>query len=259
MTEPTATTVEVNGFPCRVWRKGRGAKLGFLAGLGGLPRWMPFLDKLAEQREVIVPSLPGYPGATGHAVLDSHLDWVLAVRHLLGEAGLAGADIAGSSVGASFAAEVAAIWPETVRRLALVAPFGLFDEREPMTDPWAQRAKDVAGLLCADPAKWEELKREPAGANSIEWPIEQARANEAAARAFWPLGNTGLAKRLPLIQAPTLLLWGAEDRILPRSYAGRFAERISGKTKIRVIEGAGHLAELDQPEAVASAILDWTR
>ena len=56
------------------------------------------LDKLAEHREVIVPSLPGYPGATGHAVLDSHLDWVLAVRHLLGEAGLAGADIAGSSV-----------------------------------------------------------------------------------------------------------------------------------------------------------------
>ena len=61
------------------------------------------------------------------------------------------------------------------------------------------------------------------------------------------------------IQAPTLLLWGAKDRILPRSYAGRFAERISGKTEIRVIEGAGHLAELDQPEAVALAILDWTR
>ena len=259
MSEPTASTVEVNGFPCRVWRKGRGAKLGFLAGLGGLPRWTPFLDKLAEQREVIVPSLPGYPGATGHALLDSHLDWVLAARQLLGQAGLAGADIAGSSVGASFAAEVAAIWPETVRRLALVAPFGLFDEREPMTDPWAQRAKDVAGLYCADPAKWDELKREPAGANSIEWPIEQARANEAAARAFWPLGNTGLAKRLPLIKAPTLLLWGAEDRILPRSYAGRFAERISAQTELRVIEGAGHLAELDQPEAVASAILDWTR
>src|ERR1700681_4343602 len=127
LREPQTTTVEVNGFPCRVWSKGNGPKLGFLAGLGGLPRWIPFLDKLAEQREVIVPSLPGFPGATGHAVLDSHLDWVLAVRHLLAESGLAGADLAGSSVGASFAAEVAAIWPETVRRLALVAPFGLFD------------------------------------------------------------------------------------------------------------------------------------
>jgi pimeloyl-ACP methyl ester carboxylesterase len=259
MTEPTTSTVEVNGFPCRVWRKGRGAKLGFLAGLGGLPRWIPFLERLAEQREVIVPSLPGFPGATGHAVLDSHLDWVLAVRHLLAASGLAGADLAGSSVGASFAADVAAIWPETVRRLALIAPFGLFDERDPMTDPWAQRAKDVAGLLCADPAKWDELKEPPEGANSPDWPIEQTRANEAAARAFWPLGNTGIAKRLPLIQAPTLLLWGAGDQILPQSYARRFAEGISGKTEIRVIDGAGHLAELDQPDAVAAAMLDWTR
>jgi len=259
MTEHSVSTVEVNGFAARVWRKGRGARLGFLAGFGGLPRWIPFLDRLAEQREVIVPSLPGFPGATGHAVLDSHLDWVLAVRHLLAEAGLAGADVAGSSVGASFAAEVAAIWPETVRRLALIAPWGLFDELAPMTDPWAQRAPDVPALLCADPGKWIKLKEPPPGANTIDWPIEQTRASEAAARAFWPLGNTRIEKRLPLITAPTLLLWGTEDRILPQSYAGKFAEKISGKTEIRLIQGAGHLAELDQPDAVASAILDWTR
>ena len=72
----------MNGFPCRVWTKGSGPKLGFLAGLGGLPRWLPFLDRLAETRTVIVPSLPGYPGATGHTELDTHLDWVLAVRQL---------------------------------------------------------------------------------------------------------------------------------------------------------------------------------
>ncbi|HXP73709.1 MAG TPA: alpha/beta fold hydrolase [Stellaceae bacterium] len=259
MSPPETLTVEVNGFPCRVWRKGRGAKLGFLAGLGGLPRWVPFLDRLAEQRQVIVPSLPGFPGATGHGVLDNHLDWVLATRQLIEAAELEGADLAGSSVGASFAAEIAAIWPDCVRRLSLIAPLGLFDEREPMTDPWAQRAKDVPGLMCADPAIWERLKETPPGANSIEWPIEQSRANEAAARAFWPLGNTGLAKRLPLIKAPTQLIWGAGDRILPQSYAGKFAEKISGKTEIRVIEGAGHLAELDRPAEVAAAILDWTR
>lgn len=256
---PETTTVEINGFPCRVWRQGSGPKLGFLAGFGGLPRWIPFLERLSQQRTVIVPSLPGFPGATGHAVLDNHLDWVLAVRHLLAAAGLEGADLAGSSVGGSFAAEMAAIWPSTVRRLALIAPFGLFDEKEPATDPWAQRANEVAGLLCADPEKWRALKEVPAGANSIEWPIEQVRANEAAARAFWPLGNTGLAKRLPLIKAPTLLIWGAEDRIVPRSYATRFAAGIKGKTELRVIEGAGHLAELDKPDETAAAVLDWTR
>jgi pimeloyl-ACP methyl ester carboxylesterase len=260
VTEPETTTVELNGFPCRVWKKGSGPKLGFLAGFGGLPRWIPLLDALARERSVIVPSLPGFPGGDrGHTVLDSHLDWVLAVRHLLEAAGLDGADLAASTVGASFAAEIAAIWPAAVRRLALIAPWGLFDEKEPMTDPWAQRAPEVPGLLCADPEKWNALKAEPEGANSPEWPIEQVRANEAAARAFWPLGNTKLAKRLPLIAAPTLLLWGARDRVLPRSYADRFAAAIRGNSEIRIIAEAGHLAELDQPEAVAAAILDWTR
>jgi len=193
-------SVDLNGFSSRVWKKGEGPPLGFLAGFGGLPRWIPFLDVLACERTVIVPSLPGFPGGErGHTVLDSHLDWMLAVRRLLQQAGLDGADLAGSSVGASFAAEIAAIWPNVVRRLALIAP-------------------------CA----------------------------------FWPLGNTRLEKRLPLIEAPTLLIWGAEDRIMPRRYADRFAAAIAGRTEITTIPGAGHLAELDKPDEVAAAILRWT-
>jgi abhydrolase domain-containing protein 6 len=260
VSDPITTTVELNGFSCRVWTKGSGPKLGFLAGFGGLPRWVPFLDALAKERTVVVPSVPGFPGGErGHTVLDNHLDWVLATHLLLQKAGLDGADLAGSSVGGSLAAEIAAIWPQSVNRLALIAPFGLFDENDPATDPWAQRAPDVPGLLCADPANWEALKTEPEGQNSPEWPIEQVRAAEAAARIFWPLGNTKLEKRLPLITAPTLLLWGSDDRIMPRSYADRFAKGIAGRSEVHTIAGAGHLAELDKPDEVAAAILDWTR
>ena len=86
----------------------------------------------------------------------------------------------------------------------------------------------------------------------------QTRANEAAARAFWPLGNTRLEKRLPLIEAPTLLIWGEQDRIMPRRYADRFAAAIAGRSEIATISGAGHLAELDRPDEVAAAILRWT-
>ena len=259
MSEPKSTTVEVNGFPCRVWTKGTGAKLGVLAGLGGLPRWIPFLDELSRTRTVIVPSLPGYPGATGHGVLDTHLDWLLAVRQLLDKAGLGsadgGADLVGASVGGSFAAEMAAIFPGSVKKLALIAPFGLFDEADPAADPWAQRRDAVAGLMCADPKKWEELVAPPDGANSVEWPIEMVRAAEAAARAFWPLGNTKLEKRLGLIAAPTLLLWGDKDRVLPPSYAKKFAHALAGGSRIEIIREAGHMAYLDQPQAVAKAIL----
>jgi len=252
---PATTTVDVNGFPCRVWSKGHGPKLGFLAGLGGLPRWLPFLDKLAETHQVIVPSLPGYPGASGHSELDTHLDWVLAVRQLIDKAGLAGADLAGASVGGAFAAEMAAIFPGHVRRLALIAPFGLFDEKDPAADPWAQRKEAVPGLMCVDGEKWNELMSPPEGANSIEWPIEITRAAEAAARAFWPLGTTRLEKRLGLIAAPTLILWGAEDAVLPVSYAKKFAAGINGASRVEIVAGAGHLAYLDQPDAVAGAVL----
>ena len=257
MTEPNVSTVDINGHACRVWTKGSGPKIGFLAGYGGLPRWIPFLDKLAESRTVIVPSMPGFPGATGHTLLDSHLDWVLAIRQLLEKAGLDGADLVGSSVGASFAAEMAAMWPASVKKLVISAPFGLFDEKDPATDPWAQVAGDVPKLLCATPKIYEDLKSMPAGANSIEWPIEQTRANEAAARVFWPLGNTRLEKRLPLIKAPTLVLWGDQDKLLPRSYAATVAKAIGAKAKVRMIKDAGHLAELDQPDAVAKAVLEF--
>jgi pimeloyl-ACP methyl ester carboxylesterase len=259
VTDPQTLTVDVNGFPIRIWRKGSGPKLGFLAGYGGLPRWVPFLDELAEHRTVIVPSLPGFPGGDrGHTMLDTHLDWLLAVREILAKAELFGADLAGSSVGGSLVADFAAIWPNEVRRIALIAPFGLFEEKDPPTDPWAQRADAIPGLMCADPEAWKALKAAPEGANSIEWPIEQTRANEAAARLLWPLGNTKLEKRLPLIKAPTLLIWGAEDRIMPRGYAEKFRASINAPTELRVIEGAGHLAELDKPREIAEAILGWT-
>ena len=254
-TLPETETIEVNGFPTRIWRKGSGPVLGYLAGFGGLPRWMPFLDELAKARTVIVPSLPGFPGGDrGHTVLDSHLDWLLAVREILDRSGLAGADLAGSSVGASLAADVAALWPKSVHRLALIAPFGLFNEKLPPTDPWAQRGDAVPGLMCADPDIWKAMKTMPEGANSIEWPIEQVRANEAAARIFWPLGNTRIEKRLRLITAPTLLLWGEQDRVMPRAYAEIFAGGIAGPTTTRIIAGAGHLAELDKPSEVAREI-----
>ncbi len=259
MSEPAALTVDVNGFATRIWRKGSGPVLGFLAGYGGLPRWIPFLDRVAEHRTVVVPSLPGFPGGDrGHTVLDSHLDWVIAVRTVLERAGLLGADLAGSSVGASMAAEMAAIWPDAVRRLALIAPFGLYEETDPPADPWAQRGDAIPGLMCADPAIWTALKAAPDGANSIEWPIEQVRATEAAARIFWPMGNTRLEKRLPRITAPTLLLWGEQDRVMPRSYAARFAAHLGGRHETKIIAGAGHLAELDRPAEVAEAILSWT-
>jgi pimeloyl-ACP methyl ester carboxylesterase len=251
-------TVEVGGQACRVWEKGTGAPLGFLSGLGGLMRWTPFLDRLAEHRRVIAPSLPGFPGSgRGHDALDSQLDWILATHDLLAAAELKGADLVGVSIGASLAAEVAGIWPEMVRRLVLVAPLGIFDEAEPVADVWAQPPGEQGVVLARDAQAYEAATAVPDGEDLAEWQILGIRANEAAARILWPLSDTRIAKRLGRIGQDTLILWGEDDAVIPASYAKRFANEILGPTTLATIPGAGHLAEIDAPDQVAEAVLEF--
>lgn len=258
MDDVATEFVDINGAPCRIWRKGAGPALVFFPGHGGMPKWIPFLDTLAENFEVVAPSLPGFPGSGGLRALDCHMDWVLAARDMVAGAGIGdNALLAGSGPGASMAAEIAALWPETVARLVLIAPWGLFDEDDPTTDPWSVKAAELGALMCADPTRWDEFRAAPDGANSVEWPIEQSRALEASARIFWPLGDTRLGRRLGRINCPTLYVRGDRDRIIPASYGEKFRDRITGDVTVESIAGAGHLAELDRPEETAHAIADF--
>ena len=242
------------GIDSRVWELGDGEPLVFLGGLRGLPRWPAFLDAVAQTRRVIAPSLPGFPGGTGHRSLDALPDWVIAALDLLDACADGPVDLVGASLGATLAAEIAAFSRASARRLVLVAPLGLFDASEPSADLFAQRLSAVPGLLCAKPERYEAFLARPDGADAVEWEIETARAQEAAARLLWPLASTGLEKRLHRITAPTLVVWGAEDRLVPPSYAKRFADALGGSAEIRQIPGAGHMAELDAPEALADAV-----
>lgn len=258
MSDAVTEFVDLDGEPCRVWRKGDGPALVFFPGHGGMPKWTPFLDALAENFEVVVPSLPGFSGSGGLHALDHHMDWVLAARDILDGVGVgANALLAGSGPGASLAAEIAALWPATVARLALISPWGLFDEADPTADPWSVKATDLAALMCADPTCWEDFRAAPDGVDSVEWAIEQMRALEASARIFWPLGDTRLGRRLGRIKCPTLYIRGDADRIIPASHGGKFETGIAGEVTIESIEGAGHLAELDRPIETARLMTDF--
>lgn len=238
----------------RIWEKGRGKRVGFFAGLGGLPKWLPFLDELAKTHRVIAPSLPGFPGGPASEALDGPLDWALAAGDVFDAADLVGADLIGASIGGALAGEVAAIWPDAVRKLVLIAPFGLFDEKSPVADVFAQQPGKMAHVLSERPQELTQWLAAPEGANPGDWEIMTLRAHIAAASMIWPLGDTRIARRLPRISAKTLVLWGAEDRVIPPAYAERFAGLIGKNAKTKLVKGAGHLAAFDQPQRTAKAV-----
>jgi len=256
MSAPRERFVQVAGGACRIWEKGEGEPLGVVPGLGGCPRWTPFLDALAEQRRVVVTSLPGFSGSDDqHRLLDGHLDWVAATLDLLEAAELAGADLVAASVGAMLAAEVAALAPGFVRRLVLTSPYGLYDNDAPGENVFSALPSEVVSIQTEQPAKYEQAFEAPEDPEeSAEWQLRQYRASEAAARIVWPFGERGLAKRLHRIRIPVLLLWGEKDRIQPPAYAKLFASGLAGPVETKIVPGAGHQLWIDEPEAAARAV-----
>lgn len=256
MSAPKARTVRIADEDVRIWEKGRGTPVVVLAGWGGLTRWTEFLESLSASRRVIAPSLPGFPGSgRTHEKLDSHMDWLIAVHDLVAAAGTRPVDLVGISVGGALAADVAALWPGLVRRLVLVSPLGLYDPGDPLPDLFAQPPGGLESMLTADPDVYKRHIAQPEGADELEWQITVLRANEAAARLLWPLGDTGLAKRLHRIGAPALIVVGDQDKVVPRSYPQKFAAAIGGKARVKTIPRAGHLVDLDAPDALAKTVL----
>jgi pimeloyl-ACP methyl ester carboxylesterase len=256
MAAPKTYHVSTFGHSCRVLEAGSGTPVVFLAGVGGLPQWPPFLDALAKTRRVLAPSLPGFPGAQDFRHLDDYYEWVIATLELAEQLNVPSFDLIGSSVGGALAVEVAALSPGRVRRLVLVSPFGMFDEQQPPADLWAQPpGPDVLpNLLCAKPDAWKSLWQKPADLDPVEWGILLTRSMEAAARFLFPMGNTGIAKRLHRVTSPTLLVRGKADKVMPAVYLNRFADGIKGTVQRFEVPNAGHLVDLDAPDELSRRV-----
>jgi pimeloyl-ACP methyl ester carboxylesterase len=256
MSTPKSYAIESFGHNSRVLELGEGSPLVFFAGIGGLPAWLPALDRLAESHRVIAPSLPGFPGSANFRHLDGFYDWVVAALDLIERLECDRFDLVGSSVGGALAAEVAVLMPRRVRKLVLSAPFGIFDPAHPSADIWAQpiMPDPQPELLCARPEAWKALWARPEHVDVEEWTVTRARAMEAAARFLFPLGATGIDKRLSRIIQPTLLIRGADDRVMPALYQDRMAAGIRGPVQRSVVAHAGHLVELDQPDEFATLV-----
>jgi pimeloyl-ACP methyl ester carboxylesterase len=231
---------------------GEGPPLVYLHGPWGLAPDRDFVARLSRFRRVYAPHHPGTAPGDPEAVhrLDDWLDLVVYHGELFDRLGLASAEVIGHSSGGMLAAELAAAMPERVKKLVLIDPVGLWRDDLPIRN-WMILPEDRRpSVLFADPAG-------PAAERFFALPADAAVRAEAQAsliwaqaatgKFLWPIPDRGLKKRIHRIAAPTLILWGTADSIIPPAYAAEFAARIKG-ARTALLDGAGHLPHLDRPD-----------
>lgn len=265
------TTTNAGGRNVEVLRMGSGAPVLYLHGLADVhSAWPPdeptaLLEQLAEHREVIAPAHPGYLGSDPLDACADMEDHAFHLADLLDALSLDAVDVIGCSFGGWLAAELALRHPGRINRLALVDPLGLHLRGEPGALFFGAVAPrgvggygEVRSVLFADPDSEIALAAfpdQPDRNRMLRWFTGLAGAAQVGWRGP-QLTNQKLGARLGRIGAPTLLVWGADDRIAPMSHAERWRDALPD-ARLEVVAGAGHCAPLEQPDEVASLLLGF--
>ncbi len=238
---------------------GQGPVLVLVHGLGSSAEiWRPVMERLAKSYRVVAPDLPGY-GKSDRPNADYSIEY--QSQELGSFIDALGADkitLAGNSMGGWIAAITALNDPGRIGRLILVDSAGF--------------RRDFPPPVNINPSTREEMR-----AFLLELFADKSRVSEGMVNGQWEyrkdIGSTVLATleslktkapylddRLKEIKIPTLIVWGKQDAITPLDLAGRFNSGIRG-SRLVVIDDAGHVPELERPEAfyraVKSFVRDW--
>jgi pimeloyl-ACP methyl ester carboxylesterase len=255
---PAVTRCSVGAFEVNVWEEGEGSPLLYLHGYERHPGGAPFLRRLAEHHRVIAPEQPGYGTSAGFENVRDLLDLVLFYRSFIEDTVGEPVDVLGHSTGGMIAAEIAAIAPQDVRRLVLVDAFGLWLDDQPSLDPFGQasqvlRAKwhDPDQRPDPEPTLFVEDPEDPQGAV-----VTEAQNRATATKFMWPIADRGLRRRTQYIKAPTLIVHGASDGLLPVSYAEEMVSLLSDG-RLHVVENAGHYPMIEQETEFIGVVEDF--
>lgn len=257
MFEVLPQTVEVEGRPARIWRGGSGRVLLLIhGGIGNAElSWRSVWDIFAEEFDVIAPDLPGF-GHTEPLPQPSFLNLVEWLRHMLDALGVSRISLIGNSFGASLARLFAARYTDRVSFLVL-ADGGLVPSlpviaraasRLPIFEHMGNRTysdRDIARAL-ADPSnitpEFIEVSR------SVSQPFAQTMRKISQAPV----------PRDTVPQSPTLVIWGAADRISSPRTANNIAASIPA-ARSHLIQGAGHMPQVERPEEFVLAVTEFMR
>jgi pimeloyl-ACP methyl ester carboxylesterase len=158
----------------------------------------------------------------------------------------------GSSLGGWTAAEMAVRdTAGIITGLVLIDAVGVHVESEPIRDFFALDARGVAEYAWHDSARYY---RDPALVPSEQLAAQQANMATMRILAGDPyMHDPKLLRRLRHVDVPTLLLWGESDRIVTPAYGAAYANAF-GNGRLQVIPQAGHLPQMEQPEATFALI-----
>jgi pimeloyl-ACP methyl ester carboxylesterase len=260
MADHTDQMISIAGCRIRLMRGGSGAPLLFLHGGGGIGIWLPAMAQLARKFDVIVPEHPGYGASDTPEWLDSIADLANYYLEFLDELDLTGVHLVGSSIGGWIAAEVAIRNASRLASLTLVGAAGIHVKDVPQVDIF----------LANDEQRIRDLFYDRDLAEAVIAASQQPEAEDAAlknrtitAKLSWQprSHDPNLRKWLHRIKLPTLLIWGAEDRVFPRPYAYVYQQLIPGAKAI-VLPECGHLPQVekgDQFVAELESFIETTR
>ncbi len=231
-------------------------------GLDGCwQNWLETIPHLARTRRVLALDLPGF----GHSPLPSWKISVPAYRDLIAgfmvAVGIERAEVVGNSLGGLVAVEHAIARPDDVAKLVLVAPAGISTARV-RTEPALVAARMMAGLAplwmrfqgqavrrprLLDLA-FRTIFHQPTGLRR-ELLYEHYR-NGSGRPGFLPAVEAVTGHRpnpsLDDLTAPTLIVWGRDDMILPVSDATGYGSLLPNSQTV-IFAGAGHLPQLERP------------
>lgn len=257
VTQQNGQVITVCGAEIEVASKGSGEPLVYLHGAFGYHGWHPFMDALAERYTVYAPIQPGFvDSAPGPDDLDELLDLVLYHFDLLEALGIEVPNVVGHFLGGMIAAEMAALRPDSVSRLVLAAPAGMWLDDEPGVDYFATPIEELRSVLFSDPNSDAAMSILPEPQDDLERGtqiIERVRSLATVGKFLWPIPDKGLKKRMARIKAPTLVVVGEQDKVVPASYGYEFSSRIEGASA-HTMSGAGHMMMLEQPTEFAEVV-----
>jgi pimeloyl-ACP methyl ester carboxylesterase len=252
---PDQTTIALRGCTIALMRGGKGEPLLVLHGASGAGAWLPFMAQLAEKFDVIVPEHPGYGASDTPDWLDTIHDLAYFYLDFLKALDLKRVHLVGISIGGWIAAELAVRDTGRLASLTLVDAAGIHLPGVAQVDTFLATDEQRIRDFFHDQARADEMI-----ARVLRPELEDVTMKNriATARLAWqPRGHDPhLAKWLHRIDVPTLLIWGANDRLFPKDYAFAW-QKLIPRSQVVIVPECGHVPHVEKPGAFVSALAEF--